>query len=283
MTRIQEADPKTFRAVERGVQKLTRGCATLEEAAQRYTALLYESFGEGIVLARLFATVPYGELPATNQRFVDELASGAGVGEKITPETLVLSLLGTSGVEPEWNDRRRSRGHVGIPLASAEFVGAIPMVARLLHELGLGFDWIDRADSDAVLKTLGSINGVFYVDDSVDGGRRRGPQDHPRQRLRREVRGALGGRRRRGLRRHPDVRRGDPLLPRERHEGARRGVHGPHQPPQGEHDAPRRRGHDLRRRGERRGRLAASTAPRYVSPAAAAAASAAATTTRTGT
>ncbi|MCA9660290.1 MAG: hypothetical protein KC486_18250 [Myxococcales bacterium] len=166
MTRIQEADPKTFRAVERGVQKLTRGCATLEEAAQRYTALLYESFGEGIVLARLFATVPYGELPATNQRFVDELASGAGVGEKITPETLVLSLLGTSGVEPEWNDRRRSRGHVGIPLASAEFVGAIPMVARLLHELGLGFDWIDRADSDAVLKTLGSINGVFYVDDA---------------------------------------------------------------------------------------------------------------------
>lgn len=166
MTRIQAADPRAMREVERSVQKATRGCATLEEAAQRYTSLLYTRFEDSVVLARLFATTRYRDLPETHRRYVDELASSAGVTDRVSPDMLTLSLLGTSGVEPDWNDRRRSRGHVAIPLVSSAFIGAIPMVARLLHELGLGFDWVDSGDAEAVLKTLGSINGVFHVADA---------------------------------------------------------------------------------------------------------------------
>jgi hypothetical protein len=166
MTRIQEADARTVRELERSVQKVTRGCAALEEAAQRYTALIYETFKDSVVLARVFATSRYRDLPATHRRYVDDLARSAGVSERIGPDMLALSLLGTSGVEPEWNDRRQSRGHVAIPLASSAFIGAIPMMARLLHELGLGFDWLDSGDDETVLKTLGSINGVFHVADA---------------------------------------------------------------------------------------------------------------------
>lgn len=167
MTRIQDADTRDVRDLERSVQKVTRGCATLEEAAQKYTALIYEHFQESVVLARLFATARYSDLPEANRGFVDEVARSAGVAERLSPDLLTLSLLGTSGVEPEWNDRRLSRGHVGIPLVSSAFIGAIPMMARLLHELGLGFDWIDKGDTEAVHKTLGSISGVFYVADAA--------------------------------------------------------------------------------------------------------------------
>lgn len=167
MTRIQDPDIRSIRAVERNVQRVTRGCATFEEAAQRYTSLIYEEFKESVVLARVFATLRYRDLPEGHRRYVDELARSAGAGERIGPDMLTLSLVGTSGVEPEWNDRRRSRGHVAIPLASSAFIGAIPMMARLLHELGLGFDWLDSGDADTVLKTLGSINGVFHVADAT--------------------------------------------------------------------------------------------------------------------
>jgi hypothetical protein len=172
MTKIQEVDTSAILELERSVQKATRGAATLEEALQKYTALLYERFQESIVLARVFATGFYRDLPEVNRRFVDELAGSSGVGDAVTAEMLTLSLLGTSGLEPAWNDRHASRGHVGIPLASSAFVAAIPMVARLLSELGLGFDWIDKGDTALAVKTLGSINGVFHVADAataVDG------------------------------------------------------------------------------------------------------------------
>lgn len=166
MTRIQDADPRTVHELERSVQKATRGCASLEEAAQKYTSLLLETYKESVVLARLFATSRYADLPPSHRRHVDDLAGAAGVSGQVGPDMLTLSLLGTSGVEADWNDRRRSRGHVAVPLVSSAFIDAIPMMARLLHELGLDFDWLDSGDTESVLKTLGSINGVFHVADA---------------------------------------------------------------------------------------------------------------------
>jgi hypothetical protein len=181
MTRIEDTDPREMRQLERDVQKVTRGSASLEEAVQRYTGLIRERFADDVVLARVFVTLPYRDLPPTNRGFVDELARAKGVEGKMGPDVLTLSLLGTSGVEPDWNDRRRSRGHVGIPLVSSAFVAAIPMIARLLHELGLGFDWLDTADADLVVKTLGSINGVFHVADAVSATDAQGRKIIPAQ------------------------------------------------------------------------------------------------------
>jgi hypothetical protein len=39
-------------------------------------------------------------------------------------------------------------------------------VSRLLSELGLGFDWIGQGGSEAAIKTLGSVSGVFHVADA---------------------------------------------------------------------------------------------------------------------
>src|SRR5512144_2112177 len=66
-----------------------------------------------------------------------------------------------------WNDRRNSQGHVGIPLATSDFIEAIPMMSRLLKELGMGLDWIDSNDTSMVARALGSSSGLFYVPDAA--------------------------------------------------------------------------------------------------------------------
>ena len=136
MTKISETTLEALNEFQANLGGV-RGKEYLEESAQVLMDLLYERFSESIILTRLFATVPYGKLPAANKQFVDNLANSAGITDLIKDTTLVLSLLGTRGKEPEWDNRRSSQGHVGIPLASADFIDAIPMMSRLLKELGL--------------------------------------------------------------------------------------------------------------------------------------------------
>jgi hypothetical protein len=163
--RIAKADPGCIRELWACLEPELIGQRSLEGAAQVLASALFARFTESVVLARVFVTIPYGRLPGENQRFVDRLAAGAR--ERLVPETPVLSLIGTRGVESAWNDRRASRGHVGIPLLSASFVRDIPMIAALLKELGLPMDWADDADRDLVDRVLGSSTGLFHVGDAA--------------------------------------------------------------------------------------------------------------------
>jgi len=174
MAKISEAVTTSFRAVQDNLGQRIKALGSFEEAAQHYTAALYKEFEESIVLIRLFATVPYGQLPAQNKKSVDNLGRAKGVSASIHDQTLVLSLLGSSGKEPTWNDRRDSQGHVGIPLVSAAFIDAIPMMSRLLKQLGLGLDWIDQGDTAVVKQTIGSMTGVFFVPEAASEVDQRG-------------------------------------------------------------------------------------------------------------
>jgi hypothetical protein len=70
---------------------------------------------------------------------------------------------------PEWNDRARSKGRVGIPLVSAEFVRSIPMVSALLCELGATPAWVDQRASGVQVEHLlgGEASAVFHVADAA--------------------------------------------------------------------------------------------------------------------
>lgn len=140
---------------------------TLESAAAVVTRALCTQFAESTALARVYALVPYRELEPGVARFVDELAVKTGQSERVLPTTPVLTLLGTHGAKEEWCDRKRSAGHAGIPLVSAEFVQAIPMVARLFKELGVDLAWLDAAPDMNARRLLGGFNGLFYVDDAT--------------------------------------------------------------------------------------------------------------------
>ena len=150
--------------VESGVEQ----SKSLEDAAQELATELHNQFDESVVLVRVYVTAPFDNLPPTNKTFVQNLAESAGAESDLKATTPVLSLIGTYGQEEDWRDRRNSKGHVGIPLISSAFVGAIPMISRLLHELGVPMDWIDTHDTEMIIKTVGREAGLFYVENAAE-------------------------------------------------------------------------------------------------------------------
>jgi hypothetical protein len=146
-------------------KSITR-CGCLEDAAQKVTDLMYTEFKDSVVLARLFATVPFGKLPTSNKEFIRKLAEAKGVTPLINEQSPILSLLGTSGEEDAWNDRRKSRGHIGVPLVSEDFIDQIPMMSRLLKSLGLSLDWLSGNGTGITQSTMGKMAGIFYVADA---------------------------------------------------------------------------------------------------------------------
>ncbi len=166
MTMISKLSLRDVIELQNKTKGIADECNTLADAAQQYMSILYDELKESIILTRLFATIPFKDLPKSNKEFVMTLAHSSGVSKQIKEETLILSLLGTRGAKPEWNDRHKSKGHAGIPLASSDFIDKIPMMSRLLKQLGAGIDWIEETDTKLVAKTFKSISGVFYVKDA---------------------------------------------------------------------------------------------------------------------
>jgi hypothetical protein len=125
---------------------------------------LHTQFEESVVLARVYLTSPFDALPQTNKDFVQKLAESAGVADDLKAATPVLSLIGTHGQEADWCDRRNSKGHVGIPLISSAFVGAIPMISRMLGEFGVPMGFLDSHDTGIIVENIGSTAGLFFVE-----------------------------------------------------------------------------------------------------------------------
>ncbi len=166
MPTLQNYSLIEIRDLRSRIQSALENCASLQEAAQVCVRLLYEEFQESIVLARVFVTLPFKELPERDGAFVRDLAEAKGVLAQLGEKTPVLSLVGTHGARPEWNDRHLSQGHLGIPLVTANFVESIPMVSRLMRDMGFDLTWFDEREPDIVVKRLGQIAGVFYVRDA---------------------------------------------------------------------------------------------------------------------
>lgn len=165
--KIEKTTAATMTDLWRKVEPQAKKAKALEEAAQALVTALYTQFKESVVLARVYFTVPFGKLPASNKAFVQKLAESAGAASNLKASTPVLSLIGTAGQEADWNDRRKSKGHVGIPLISAAFVDAIPMISRLLKELGVPLDWVNTQDA-AIIKKMDRAAGLFFVENAAE-------------------------------------------------------------------------------------------------------------------
>lgn len=104
-TIAQLTDPDLL-ALERRMRLAVHGATSLAAAAQTYVETVYAALSDSLVLLRVFATVPFGRLPAANQAFVRQLAASVPTDSTalLGDETLVLSLLGSVGREPNWCD-----------------------------------------------------------------------------------------------------------------------------------------------------------------------------------
>lgn len=164
MSTISTTNFTVLQDLQRQIKELTKKGSSLEKVAQGTTELIYQQFNESVVLTRLYVTIPFGKLPPFNQNFVAKLKA---IAPHLNDKTPILSLLGTSGDNPNWNNRLKSQGHVGIPLLSASFIEEIPMIARLLQDLGVSLDLIDHQDEGALVENLSQIAGLFYVPDAT--------------------------------------------------------------------------------------------------------------------
>jgi len=157
------SDPKEDEPVERRIERFRALVAdriatagSFEEAASAFAAEFYTTFGDFTILARVFAIVPYRRLDALER---------ARLGP-FDDDVPVLTLFGTRGVEPTWNDRRQSRGHRAIPLVSKAFVEEAPMIAMLLAEIG-GTAQVDDDRGDwQFVKRVADTDGLFFVGDA---------------------------------------------------------------------------------------------------------------------
>jgi hypothetical protein len=143
------------------------GADNLEVAAATLTRSLQETLWDSTsnhsaaVLTRFYRTIAFASLEP-GLREVAQAAAGSPLGAKAR----CLTLMGTAGDQPAWNSRHESVRHRAIPLTSEQAVERLPMVARLITDLGMsvGGAVAGRWD-ESELKRLG--NGrVFYVRDA---------------------------------------------------------------------------------------------------------------------
>ena len=143
------------------VRDLSAGCTSVAQFAGRVCAHLHEHLvdpqgNRQTALVRFYGTVPFGALPDAEQEFAT--ARWGRPAEAVT----CLTLLGTVGAEPDWNDRLLSRGHRVIPLTDARQVDELPMVAALLRQLGVNVEALLSA-SALLLDDDQDRYGVFHV------------------------------------------------------------------------------------------------------------------------
>ena len=152
-------DIEAFRdAMAREVATKTSLC----EAAQSFVTSFASVF-PSVVLSRVFVVVPFKSLPSRDAEIASSFAENVEAGSLLLPDTPVLSLLGSCGTNPAWRNRRLSSGHLAIPLLSRALVEGIPMIARLLSDVGVDLACLDDASPIDSRRMQGSANQCFYV------------------------------------------------------------------------------------------------------------------------
>jgi hypothetical protein len=148
-----------------GLRDAMRSAPTMEAAAREccgffHQELVTDSGEPACALVRCYKTHSFRDLDRDLQAIATRaLEPGVAPSKSLR----CLTLLGTRGAEPQWNDRRGSAGHQVIPLPTAAVVERAPMVAQLIRALGLDIATAIAPAGDIVRDLAGKTYGVFYV------------------------------------------------------------------------------------------------------------------------
>jgi hypothetical protein len=145
-------------------RRLSAGASSMEEVAGRIVRTLHDTLGvderPACALVRMFVTVPFARLDDEQRQFALALLGG----EEPPPSMKCLTLLATAGAQPEWNERRRSAGHLALPLPSPESVSRSPMIAQLIRQLGVEIGSLLSADPELLTDSHQHTFNVFHVE-----------------------------------------------------------------------------------------------------------------------
>ena len=123
-----------------------------------------ETNEKACALIRFYKTHPYGQLASGLQEF----ASGIMGGAPESQDMKCLTMMATAGEHADWNSRSTSSGHRAIPLASADFVGGIPMVAQLVSQFGIEMGSVISPDPNVIGDLARQTFNTFHIADAVD-------------------------------------------------------------------------------------------------------------------
>lgn len=147
------------------LRKLGAGASSVQDVAQRIASYLYLQLGndrtgrQDCALVRCFLTRAYGALDPQSQDCARRaLACGPG-----SLDMKCLTLFGTAGERPEWNERNRSKRYRSIPLADKQVLFQFPMVSQLLQQLGVDFTSKIQPKSDLLVDQTEHTLDVFHV------------------------------------------------------------------------------------------------------------------------
>lgn len=141
----------------------------MEEVANRVVHHLYEQFvdehtGEpALALARFFKTHPYGEL----SELLSAIAQPMVENHAVSAKTPCLTLLATTGQQPEWRSRQASTGHQVIPLVSEQLVAHSPMISQLIQQFGLDVSTVLSPNPDLLVDLEQKTFNVFHVANAI--------------------------------------------------------------------------------------------------------------------
>lgn len=166
MARVGDCSVNEVRALRLTVEQELMSSDSLQQASQRFAGILFDAFADSAVLFRVFATVAHGGLPPRDREFVLGLARERRCQSEIRDDTPVVALLGTRGLRTGWDDRYGSRRHLAIPLVQASFIKTIPMVSRLMSDMGTGLEWVEKLKLNLVVRSMGQMARLLYVADA---------------------------------------------------------------------------------------------------------------------
>ncbi|MGD1859373.1 MAG: hypothetical protein ACFB0E_05310 [Leptolyngbyaceae cyanobacterium] len=152
------------------MRKLGQGQRSMEETANQVVRYFYDNFIDpettqpAFALARFFKTHDFCKLPEDLQ----ELAQATLSRPSAAPQMKCLTLLGTYGDRPEWQDRRSSSGHQVIPLPSEQLVTSVPMISQLIQQLGLSISNVIAPASDVIVDLQERTFNVFHIPRAPD-------------------------------------------------------------------------------------------------------------------
>jgi hypothetical protein len=167
MSRIASLSVEDVSTLRSRVERELANCGSFQQASQKLTDILYEELIASAVLFRIFATIELDKLPAKEKDFALEIARGRGFLDELQSRTPVVTLLGSRGKLSQWNHRLRSEHHLAIPLTSASFIKTIPMVSRLMGDMGTGLDWVQKQERNMIVTSMGKMARVLYVEDAL--------------------------------------------------------------------------------------------------------------------
>ena len=123
-----------------------------------------ETNEKACALIRFYKTHPYGQLASGLQEF----ASGIMGGAPESQDMKCLTMMATAGEHADWNSRSTSSGHRAIPLASADFVGGIPMIAQLVSQFGIEMGSVISPEPNVIGDLARQTFNTFHIADAVD-------------------------------------------------------------------------------------------------------------------